>query len=274
MSLPHSTDVLIVGAGPAGLATAVSLLTHGITNITIVDAQAAGANVSRAIVIHARTVEDLASIGCADALTRRGLHAKSMSVRARTQLLVRANFAGLSPYTPYPFALLISQAETEDVLEQRLHALGGAVRRPFRVAGLEGTDTGVSVTFETGERMNARYVVGADGARSTVRRLAGIRFRDPVTKKDPHAAVARPRDSAKQENKKFGLPLIISDVHLAGPMPACINPAELSTFLGPLGFLLLMLLPAAADDLAQRPIYRLSCPQEHSTDEVTAAAGC
>jgi len=105
-----------------------------------------------------------------------------------------------------------------------------------------------------------------------VRRLAGIHFRDPVTKKDPHAAVAS--DSAKQENKKVGLPLIISDVHLAGPMPACINPAELPTFLGPLGFLLLVPLPAAVDDPAQRPIYWLSCPQERSADEVTAAAGC
>jgi len=42
------------------------------------------------------------------------------------------------------------------VLEKGLHALGGAVRPPFRVAGLEGTDTGISVTFKTGERMSAR----------------------------------------------------------------------------------------------------------------------
>lgn len=55
--LPQTTNVLIVGAGPAGLACAVSLLVNGVKDITIVDAQPAGANSSRAIVIHARTIE-------------------------------------------------------------------------------------------------------------------------------------------------------------------------------------------------------------------------
>lgn len=55
--LPGSTDVLIVGAGPAGLTAAISLLKNGVRNITIVDAQESSRNTSRAVVIHAQTVE-------------------------------------------------------------------------------------------------------------------------------------------------------------------------------------------------------------------------
>lgn len=57
--LPKSTKVLIVGAGPAGLASAISLLKSGVKNITIVDAHESGKNTSRAIVVHAQTLEVL-----------------------------------------------------------------------------------------------------------------------------------------------------------------------------------------------------------------------
>jgi 2-polyprenyl-6-methoxyphenol hydroxylase-like FAD-dependent oxidoreductase len=57
MSLPESTAVLIVGAGPAGLAAALSLIHHGCRDFVIVDAALEGRNTSRAIVIHAATIE-------------------------------------------------------------------------------------------------------------------------------------------------------------------------------------------------------------------------
>lgn len=57
MSLPHQTTVLIVGAGPAGMAAAISLSKQGIQDITIVDAVLTGENSSRALVIQAATLE-------------------------------------------------------------------------------------------------------------------------------------------------------------------------------------------------------------------------
>lgn len=71
MNTPTSTDVLIVGAGPAGLALAAELERLGV-HPTIVDRQAAGANTSRAAVVHARTLEVLEPLGVTPELLSRG----------------------------------------------------------------------------------------------------------------------------------------------------------------------------------------------------------
>lgn len=55
--LPATTDVLVVGAGPVGCAAAISLIMNGVTNIVVVDNQEKGRNTSRAVVIHAKTLE-------------------------------------------------------------------------------------------------------------------------------------------------------------------------------------------------------------------------
>jgi hypothetical protein len=56
-AIPASTDVLIVGAGPVGMAAAISLRVSGVENVTIIDARSGGTTLSRAVVIHARTME-------------------------------------------------------------------------------------------------------------------------------------------------------------------------------------------------------------------------
>ncbi len=91
-----------------------------------------------------------------------------MTIRAQTTVLAQANFTSLHPYTQYPYALLVSQTETEEILEQRLNALGVSVLRPYRVVGFEGTSEAISVSFESGEVIQTRFLVGADGARSIV----------------------------------------------------------------------------------------------------------
>jgi len=269
--LPESSEVLIVGAGPAGLACAVSLVQNGCKaeDITIVDAQAAGLNMSRAIVIHAKTVEELDTIGVMEKITSRGLHANYMTVRAQGTRLVQANFSSLNGRTRFPYALLISQAETEQILEERLVALGVNVQRPYKVVDMKGQDDGIHVSFETGEIVKARYVVGADGARSSIRKLAAIPFIDPDTKRDPFAEEPKPGESVKEENARLGRPLIIADVHLSGNIPPSVSPNDLATFLGSLGFLLVVPLPAAPDDPLGRTIYRMSCPAEPGVKEVT-----
>jgi 2-polyprenyl-6-methoxyphenol hydroxylase-like FAD-dependent oxidoreductase len=137
-----STDVLVVGAGPVGLATAAKLSSRGVS-VIVVDKQAAGANTSTEFTI-------------------------------RDRVLVPLRFDHMP--SPYQHMLMLPQSVTEEVLLDRLAELGVAVSRPLGLTGLSQSDDGVVATVDGGEEIRARYVVGADGMHSTVRSLAGIGF--------------------------------------------------------------------------------------------------
>ena len=81
------------------------------------------------------------------------------------------NFDTLRPYTRYPFSLIIPQHVTERILGEKLNAMGVRIHRPCKVAGMRGNDQGrrtIDVSFEGGEVVRAKYVVGADGSPSPV----------------------------------------------------------------------------------------------------------
>jgi 2-polyprenyl-6-methoxyphenol hydroxylase-like FAD-dependent oxidoreductase len=173
IELPAETEVVIVGAGPTGLALAVTLATTGV-DFVIVDRLAEGANTSRAAVVHARTLEVLGELGAAAALIARGLRVDRFAISDGSRRLLTIPFDGLP--TPYPYTLMVPQCETESVLLARLRALGHDVHRPFEVAAVAQDDAGVTLTMSTGQIMRAGYAVGADGMHSAVRRESGIGF--------------------------------------------------------------------------------------------------
>lgn len=172
-----NTDVLIVGAGPTGLAAAVALRSRGVS-VTIVDSQTAGANTSRAAVVNARTLEMLEGFDVARRLVKEGVEAPRFTIRDRGRTLIPVDFSGLP--TDYPYSLMVSQATTERLLLERLEELGGGVLRPKTVTAVDQDPTGVTATFDDGDRIRARYVVGADGIRSAVREASGIGFAGSV----------------------------------------------------------------------------------------------
>jgi 2-polyprenyl-6-methoxyphenol hydroxylase-like FAD-dependent oxidoreductase len=167
------TDVLIVGAGPTGLTLATALVTQGVRT-TVIDRQAAGANTSRAAVVHARTLEVLEPLGVSPTLVSRGIQAQRFTIRDRDRLLVPIGFADLP--TTYPYTLMVSQAVTERTLLERLTALGGQVQRPRTLVGLSQDSARATALLDDGSRISARFVVGADGMHSAVRERAGIPF--------------------------------------------------------------------------------------------------
>ncbi|MEU7850135.1 FAD-dependent oxidoreductase [Micromonospora parva] len=170
--LPTSTDVLVVGAGPTGLATALTLARRGV-EVTVLDRLATPPITSRAAVVHAYTLEVLDRIGAAAPLIAQAVRTPRFTVRDRDRVLLSVPFHELP--SRFPYALLISQAVTETVLTEKLAELGVQVRRPCQLTGLSRAGDGLLAQVD-GQAVRARFVVGADGLHSTVRQLAGIGF--------------------------------------------------------------------------------------------------
>lgn len=213
-TLPATTDVLIAGAGPTGLTLAVALTAAG-TDVVLVDKQAAGANTSRACVVHARTLEVLENLKVTGDLLSRGLIVPWFSVRDGDRVLMRLGFGGLP--TPHPYTLMIPQSVTEEVLAARLAALGGRVHRPQEVTAVAQDAGGVTATMAGGEIVRARYLVAADGMHSVVREQAGIGF----------------TGDSYQES------FVLADLQMDWPLPR----EEVTIYFAPAGLMLVAPLP-------------------------------
>ena len=100
----YDTDVLVVGAGPSGLTLAASLVSRGIATV-VVDAQAAGANTSRAAVVNARTLEVLEDLDVARRLVKEGIEAPRFTIRDGNRTLIPVDFSVLP--TAYPYSLMV-----------------------------------------------------------------------------------------------------------------------------------------------------------------------
>ena len=177
---PDGPDVLIVGAGPTGLALAAQLDRFG-ASFRVVDRSLDRAHESRALGVQARTLELLDAVGVADRLVARGRTSTRLALHleARTVAEVRLGDIGAAD-TRFPFILFVSQAETERLLAERLSASGVAIERGVELVAFEAGEAGVECVLldrdGREERVRARFLVGCDGAHSAVRRGAGFSF--------------------------------------------------------------------------------------------------
>ncbi|MFJ9178808.1 FAD-dependent monooxygenase [Streptomyces sp. NPDC102360] len=170
------TDVLIVGAGPTGLALAVDLARRG-TRAMLVERADGLFPGSRGKGLQPRTQEVLYDLGVLAAIHAAGTRYPSMRVWEGAEpgqewdMMERSE---PSEQVPYAEGWLIPQSRTQEVLYARLRELGGEVRFGAGLSGLAQDAEGVTASFEDGSAVRARYAVAADGGRSTVRRALGI----------------------------------------------------------------------------------------------------
>jgi 2-polyprenyl-6-methoxyphenol hydroxylase-like FAD-dependent oxidoreductase len=172
------TDVLVVGAGPTGLALAAVALAHG-ASVRVIDRNPSAVHESRAMVLQPRTLELLAGLGLRDELLSKGRRTVRLVLHSGPRSVAVPLFDIGIEDTPYPFLLFISQAETEAALDAHLTHRGVVIERGTELLALEQQEARVTCQLKTAdgaETVEAAYVVGCDGAASTVRRLLGIGF--------------------------------------------------------------------------------------------------
>ena len=170
-------DVLISGSGPVGLTMANELVRHGIS-VRIVDKSAERTDKSKALVLWSRTLELFDHAGYVEPFLAAGMQAHGAQMSNGKDVIARISLDDIE--SVYPYALMIPQSDTERVLEEQLAKRGVKVER---TVGLESfTDQGNQVqavlrkASGESETLTADWLIGCDGAHSTVRHGLGFTF--------------------------------------------------------------------------------------------------
>lgn len=170
-------DVLVIGAGGVGLTLAGRLAQHGV-DVELLEAEPHQERVgSKAICMQRETLEIWQRLGVGQRVADRGIQWRVGRTYFRGRELFRVELPTEDEHFP-PF-VNINQSEVEALLEDRLRELGVRIHRGHRLVELSEDADGVTATAETDAgriEYRARYLVGTDGAHSTVRHLAGIAF--------------------------------------------------------------------------------------------------
>jgi 2-polyprenyl-6-methoxyphenol hydroxylase-like FAD-dependent oxidoreductase len=165
-----TAPVLIVGAGPVGMTMACELARYGVS-VRIVDKAAQRTDKSKALVLWSRTLELLDRSGGTASFVHAGFKAVAVNFIAGDKVIGRVGMEKVQ--SPYPYALMLPQSDTERLLEERLHDLGVAVERKVELTSFQTRADGVDVSLRHAdghnEAVSVDWLLGCDGAHSAVR---------------------------------------------------------------------------------------------------------
>ncbi len=164
------TDVVVVGAGPVGLTLAGDLAAAGVRTTVLERRDSTASNLTRAFAVHARTLEQLDARGLADELIATGTPARRLQLFGSVRVDLGATASR------YPYLLSTPQYNVERLLRRRAMDAGAQIVADADVTGLDQDPDGVDVHAANATAIRARYLVGADGVRSTVREALGLPF--------------------------------------------------------------------------------------------------
>jgi len=178
-------QVLIVGAGPVGLTMASELARYGVP-VRIVDKAAHRTDKSKAIVLWSRTLELLERAGCVEAFIAAGHKVDAANIVASDKLVGHIDLSTVD--SPYRYALMLPQSDTERLLEDYLATHGVVVERGVEavsfVAGDNIVTTVLRDTQNREETVVTDWLIGCDGAHSIVRHGLGLSFEGDTLKSD------------------------------------------------------------------------------------------
>jgi 2-polyprenyl-6-methoxyphenol hydroxylase-like FAD-dependent oxidoreductase len=217
LDVKAGNEILIAGAGPSGLALTVELTRRG-ANPVIIDRQAAGANTSRACVVHARTMEVLEPLGVTPDLLAEGVKVPIFRIRDRDRLLLTIDFSDIP--SCYRFTLMIPQNRIEQILLQHLEKLGRSVVRPCELISYSASASQIEAQVQANgstQSIRAKWLIGCDGMHSRVREQSGIAF----------------------SGGEYEASFVLADVHMQWPL----SRNEVTLFYSPKGFVVVAPLP-------------------------------
>ncbi len=171
-------DVLIVGAGPVGLALGIQCRRFG-ASVRVVEMRAEPSPHSRALALWSSALEALETMGCAAGILEAGSEVREIQISSEASVLAAMDVShGVE--SRYPLPMLLPQSETERILTERLGELGVEVERGVQLASYAVMEDGVESVLRDSEgdalTVRSRWLAGCDGMHSTVRRGAGIDF--------------------------------------------------------------------------------------------------